>query len=221
MSTCTCGHLGNRHDILNRCCDCECRRYSTPLAATERTTTMPTNDNLPRVIDLADAQVGDLIEATFRDDPDYLTIRRVKSVEENYVHLFREAHPWPIIRNPHKEFRRFRLLDRPEPPKPSLPTEPGTVITGKLDGLGVMLVRRRDGWTGMDVAGDWRICHSPDRITDWTVVYDPTAPKADDGLRERVERLVEDFESLPHSTSTGRYIAHNLRTALTETSADA
>lgn len=108
-----------------------------------------------------------------------------------------------------------------EPPAPALPTEPGTVIHCTLDAeqaVKTTATMIRDGfgcWRGPDLSGESRYVNDSDRITDWTVVYDPTAPKADDnGLRERLEALATEWQN---DFGPAPSFARELRAALTET----
>lgn len=204
-----CGHHWLKH-LGSPCNVCWCPTYSaTPNPESE--TAMP--ENLPRVIDLADAKPGDLIEGTFRDDADYLTVRRVKSVEDNFVHLFREVTPWPIIRDPKLESRRFRLLERPENP---LPATPGKVILCSLDGLpGAVLKRDRNGgWAGFDVdtaAVTVRGSVAHRRITDWVEMKLVPADQPDEAsLRERVESVLAEIERRQKSAGSGPFSNESL-----------
>lgn len=79
--------------------------------------------------------------------------------------------------NPHVTLRILA-----ESPATALPTVAGAVIDCTLDGKpGAVLVLDVDGdWSGVSCDGECATVYERQisRITDWTVVYDPNAPKA-------------------------------------------
>src|SRR5690606_32922141 len=107
---------------------------------------------------------------------------------------------------------KVTLLERPEPPKPALPTEGyievwGTPLSSDVEVHLVIAKLVGDGdWYGFTKDGGSSYLR-PSQITRWKPVKivpadDPSAPKADDGLRERVEVLADGFESMPEAKST-------------------
>lgn len=171
---CACGHPERAHRIY-----CP--------TATERTTMTKTP---PYVIQSADVKVGDLIEVTNTDFPDWLNRNRVTEVSDGQIHLHGEEESLPVtIGDP--DPRTFRLLDRPEPPAPALPTTPGTVIR---IGDNVWLLDDNEDW----YESRTNCTPRPEAATDWRVVYDPTNDGAD-GLRERLEKVADAYRFAPNS----------------------
>lgn len=96
-----------------------------------------------------------------------------------------------------------------EPPNPAPPSEVGSVVL--VDGVAYYWEDREQAWISID---DARLDLTPQAMASkaWALAKivpadDPTAPKAADGLRERVEQLAKAFRAATRS--------------LTETSADA
>lgn len=184
---------------------CYCGHETPRPQATESETTV--SESLPRVITFGEIREGDYVEreshycgARFRTDG--IAAQEVDgwwNTSEGATVAQRTDDSEPSI--------TLRLLDRPEPPKPALPTTPGVVIACTLDGEpGAVLVRKSSGitkWLGTDGSGDTALVQPDEtaRITDWTIVYDPTADQPDDSdLCERLEGEAKTYEELDLST---------------------
>lgn len=175
----------------------------------------------PYVTTFDDIKPGQTIEREW-------AFRGVRFRAEGVVHRLSSAGRWctadgGVVADCAYSADTLRVLA--EPPKPELPTEPGTVI---LIGGNVWLLDEHGSWYGS-------LDRDPDPVDadDWTVVYDPSAPEDYDRLRELVEGLAEDL------AAHGRYhagtvndfqrgkgdglllAAGGLRNVLTETRADA
>ena len=101
-----------------------------------------------------------------------------------------------------------------EPPKPALPTEGyieawGTLLYSTVDVHLVIAKLNADGyWYGLTEDGNSYYLPA-DRITRWkpsriVPADDPTAPKSDDGLRERLEKVMYAYQA-DYSESCGSY----------------
>lgn len=108
------------------------------------------------------------------------------------------------------------------PPRPPLPTEGYIEAWGKPPfstdeiHLVIAMLDRDGGWYGLTRDGSSDFL-TPNQITRWRAVtvapVDPTAPKADNGLRERLEALAERFDH-GRGTLHCRFVANQLREAL-------
>lgn len=157
---------------------------------------------LPRVIKFAEIEKGDTIEQT-TPDGSKVTIAATDLSPDGTVWYSPDGDQGAQD----EDGVTLRLLDRPVP---ALPTAPGTVI------------RIGDNVWLLDDNGDWfealtNVPPSPEDATDWTVIYDPTAPKADDGLRDRVEGLATEWQN---DFGPAPSFARELRDVLAKTGAD-
>lgn len=114
---------------------------------------------MAKIITAAEIQKGDLIRVT-RDQT--TEDRKASIVHEGVAAEFTfdewcTANGWQLYANERNAV--IELLDRPEPPLPSVPTLPHAVVkyTFAFDGTQRTAVRNKNGqWTCYDDGGAWR-----------------------------------------------------------------
>lgn len=140
------------------------------------------------VIAPADARAGDVVAATNPEFPYWLLQEKVYNRGgELWFEDYRVANLAGTM--------VLRLVMRPEP----LPIAPQTVIRCTFgDHENCWAIRTRSAWSVVTPTGTAATVplREEHRLTDWVVeIYpnDPSVPKADDALRGRLEKLVEDL----------------------------